>query len=334
MKMHPSRNTPAAEGNIIAPFRLKPVFKDYLWGGTLLKHAYGKHSDLPILAESWELSAHKDGSNVILDGLYSGMHFDEFVHLHPLVCGAHCKGGSFPLLIKLINSAQPLSIQVHPDDPYALKNEGEFGKTEMWVILDSEPGAFVYLGFQEEITKHAFAAHIKNGTLPDVLRKIPAARGDVLFVPSGTIHAIGAGITLAEIQQNSNSTYRVYDFGRLGSDGQPRPLHVEKALDVTRLCKASPVAPGAGFDAKEEGFTFETLARCAVFTVKRLTLRKHCVLPMSENSFCHALCTQGKISLHTPAGGLDLSKGDGAFFPAGSYSIHAKGDGTLLLSCV
>ena len=130
---------------------------------------------------------------------------------------------------------ESLSVQVHPSDEYALAHEGQYGKTEMWVVLDAVPGAYLYYGFQREVTKEEFVQQIKAGTLTEILRKLSVKKGDVIFIPSGTLHAIGAGLVIAEIQQNSNVTYRVFDYGRAGADGKPRALHVEKALEVTSL---------------------------------------------------------------------------------------------------
>lgn len=331
-------NTPEgaddAENCSIAPFRLIPVFKETLWGGTRLKRCYGKHSELASIAESWELSAQKGASSTIAEGAFCGMRFDEFVQLHPEACGSKCTAGQFPLLIKLLDSAQCLSVQVHPDDDYAQKAEGTSGKTEMWVILESEPGASIFLGFKRDISRDEFISLINEGTLTNALEKIPVKRGDVFFIPAGTIHSIGAGITLAEIQQNADTTYRVHDFGRLDANGQPRPLHIEQALAVTTLHKASFAPPGAGLKKNGAGFSLQVLAEGDIFTVSRLTLEGSCTLPMPKNSFYCALCTEGKLILSCPTGSLNLEKGSCAFFPAGSYDINAQGNGEVLFSCV
>ena len=203
--------------------------KDYLWGGNKLRN-YGKLSDKDKIAESWELSYHKDGPSKTQDGeLLSSV-------LMPSDLGKNVNDfEDFPVLVKLIDSADNLSVQVHPSDDYALKNEGQFGKTEMWYIVDADEGAGIYLGLKEDTEKEVFKKAIDDGTVTDLLNFYEVKKGDWFFIKSGTIHAIGKGVTVCEIQQNSNLTYRVYDFKRKGPDGKERPLHVEKALTVANF---------------------------------------------------------------------------------------------------
>ena len=217
------------------PVKLSPVFKDYLWGGTRLKTEFSKQSDMTPLAESWELSAHKDGQSTVAEGEYAGLTLTAYLDtVGREVLGTNCeKYDYFPLLIKLIDAKGDLSVQVHPSDEYALEHEGEYGKTEMWYILDCDEGAALYYGFKEDTTREAYEAAIREGRLTDILNRVPVKRGDVFFIPAGTVHAIGAGILICEIQQNSNTTYRVYDYNRRDKDGNLRPLHVEKALAVS-----------------------------------------------------------------------------------------------------
>lgn len=322
---------PNGEG-FVPPFKLTPVYRDYLWGGAKLKTEYGKRTPLEVVAESWELSAHKAGRSTISDGSFKGAFFDEFIKAHPKTCGTRCAGDRFPLLVKLIDSRQDLSIQVHPDDDYAYSVEGEPGKTEMWVILEHEPAAFLYLGFKSEISREEYADRIQNGTLTQILNKVPVHRGDVFFIPAGTIHAIGAGITLVEIQQNSDSTYRVFDFGRLGADGKPRALHIEKALDVTLTCPVSFAPPGAGLLEENSDFRLERLACCRKFSAERLTLNKNYTRNMAPDSFLSVLCTEGSASLTAEGDSIRLFKGDCAFVPAGSYSFTLSGAGQMLFA--
>ena len=185
----------------MAIVKLAPAFKDYLWGGTKLKESYGKKTDLDIVAESWELSTHPDGESVVTTGPYAGMKLSEYVN----ALGKDCLGTKgnafefFPILIKFIDAKQPLSIQVHPDNEYALRVEKEYGKTEMWYVLDCEEGASLYFGVNKEVTKEEFARRIQDGTLLEILKKVPVHKGDVFFIKAGTIHAIGAGIQICEI---------------------------------------------------------------------------------------------------------------------------------------
>lgn len=212
--------------------KLKPACKDYLWGGHRLVEEYGIEYDGDILAEAWELSCHPDGPSVITNGEYAGKTLKEFIDEKGMeVLGLHCRRfREFPILTKFIDARDNLSIQVHPGNSYALKNEGQYGKTEMWYVLDAEEGAILYYGFKKEITKEEFARRIKDNTILEVLNAVEVHKGDVLFIESGTLHAIGKGLLIAEIQQNSNVTYRIYDYGRVGKDGKKRDLHIEKAL--------------------------------------------------------------------------------------------------------
>lgn len=215
--------------------KLKPSCKDYLWGGHRLAEEYGVKYDGEVLAEAWELSCHSDGPSYIANGMYAGKTLQEYIDIKGKeVLGLNCRRfRDFPILTKFIDAKQSLSVQVRPSNRYALKNEGQYGKTEMWYVMDADPGAYLYYGFKTEISKEEFAKRIEEDTLLEVLNAVPVQKGDVLFIESGTIHAIGAGILIAEIQQNSNVTYRVYDYGRVGKDAKKRDLHIEKALAVT-----------------------------------------------------------------------------------------------------
>lgn len=203
--------------------KLKPSCKDYLWGGHRLVEEYGKEYDGDVLAESWELSCHPDGPSVIVNGDHVGKTLQQYIEEEGKgVLGTHCgRFRDFPILIKFIDAKDNLSIQVHPDNRYALKNEGQYGKTEMWYVMDAGKDAFLYYGFKKEVSKEEFEKRIKENTLLEVLNAVPVQKGDVLFIESGTIHAIGKDILIVEIQQNSNVTYRVYDYGRGGNDFRP-----------------------------------------------------------------------------------------------------------------
>ena len=227
------------------PLLFTPVLKDYIWGGRSLEKL-GR--DLPdgIIAESWEIAAHPDGTTAVANGRYAGKLLTELqAELGLDLIGRNCawaqERGKFPLLIKLLDANQPLSVQVHPKDDYALAHEGnELGKTEMWVVLHAAPGAKVQFGVTAGTTPENFRAGIENGSLEPHLHYVPVKTGDHICVPAGSLHAIMDGLLIAEIQQNSNTTYRVYDWNRLGHDGQPRPLHVDKALDVINFAQVEP----------------------------------------------------------------------------------------------
>ena len=302
--------------------KLKPALKDYLWGGTRLKTEYKMESDLEKVAEAWVLSTHKDGAGIVLNGELAGKTLTEAVELFGKDClGENGKKFSyFPILIKLIDAKDDLSVQVHPNDEYALRVEGEYGKTEMWYIVDCEEGATLYYGFKEEITKDEFRAKIADNTITDVLNKVSVKKGDVFFIPSGTIHAIGSGILIAEIQQNSNTTYRVSDYGRLGADGKPRPLHIDKAVEVTSL-----TPPPVQTDLPKG-----TLAECDYFKVRLFSTNDENQIEVDSSSFTSLLCLDGEVTFN----GVTLVKGDCAFIPANSGKITFSGSATLIESRV
>ena len=305
------------------PFRLKPVLKNYLWGGEKLISSWGKESCAGPLAESWELAAHKDGDNLILDGELKNFTLSEAVKRNPEIAAKNFNPENiFPLMVKLIDSAQPLSIQVHPDDDYAQRVENSKGKTELWYILDHEPDAFIYLGFKKEITRSEFEQAIKNNALLEILNKIKVHSGDSFFIPAGTVHSIGAGITLAEIQENSNITYRVYDYGRAGADGKPRELHIAKALDVAKTCPANLAVPGSS-----KNFIVD----CENFSVKKLNITNSFTEKKNFNSFRFLLCLSGKINLACRNFECEISRGGNIFIPADcEEDIYIKGNGEIL----
>lgn len=315
-----------------APLKLQPAFKDYLWGGERLKTEYGKRTALSPLAESWELSCHRDGPSVIAEGPHAGKTLAEYVAENPACLGTKHKGGVFPVLIKLIDAAKPLSVQVHPSDAYAQRVEGEPGKTEMWYVLDAAPGAALYYGFSKEITRGEAAERIANGTLTDVLNAVPVQAGDVFFIEAGTVHAIGAGILIAEIQQNSNTTYRVFDYGRVGADGKPRALHVEKALEVSRLCPPTRPAGPIGKPEQKGGLTDTLLAACEYFTTRLLAVTGSAPLCADAESFHSLLCLGGEGAVMWDGKAIPFQKGDSLFLPAGLGDYRIAGDAQLILT--
>lgn len=317
--------------------KLNPAFKDYLWGGTKLRDEYGKKCDLDKVAESWELSCHKDGCSVVADGEYAGLTLPQYIEkAGKAVLGTDCeKFEYFPILIKLIDAKQNLSVQVHPDNDYAMRVEGEYGKTEMWYVVDCEPGAGLLYGFKHEISKEEFRRRIEDNTLLEVTNRVKVHPGDVFFIEAGTLHAIGEGILIAEIQQNSNTTYRVYDYGRVGADGKPRQLHIEKAIDVTRLAPAT--RPCGRPQAKPEAFdggSVLPLASCDYFTVKEMEVTSHAALMADEKSFHSLLLLDGSLTLSMGGEKLEMKKGASVFVPAGSGDYTLTGKGRLILTTV
>ena len=325
------------------PLKLSPAFKDYIWGGIRLKTDFGKQSKLERLAESWELSCHKDGPCVIANGRYKGMTLNELIEQSGRrILGSGCERfDDFPILIKLIDAHDNLSVQVHPDNEYALRVEGEYGKTEMWYVVDCDDGASLLYGFDHEITKEEFARRIRDNTLLEVTNRVPVKKGDVFFIEAGTLHAIGKGILIAEIQQNSNTTYRVYDYGRVGADGRPRALHIDKALEVTRLTRPSREPGPQGAPRKKDGCTTVLLAECDYFTAQAVSVEGRARFIADRTSFHSLLFLEGEALLLWETGisgggrmEMTVRKGDSIFIPAdmGSYSI--KGKCELLLTTV
>ena len=314
---------------VYAPVKLAPAFKDYLWGGDQLKHKFNKKCDLDRLAESWELSAHKDGQSAVAEGAYAGLTLTEYLN----TLGREALGTDslkyeyFPLLIKLIDAKGDLSVQVHPSDEYALAHEGEYGKTEMWYILDCEEDASLFYGFTRPVTREEYAAAIREGRLTEILNRVKVKPGDVFFIPAGTVHAIGAGILICEIQQNSNTTYRVYDYDRRDKDGNLRPLHVEKALEVS-CTQPSPALPEI-----PDG-TDLTLASCEYFHVRRLRISDTYALNVTTESFVSLVATSGEGRLIYEGGELAFAKGDSLFIPAQNATVTVEGSCELILSTV
>lgn len=305
----------------MALLKLCPSYKDYLWGGHRLVEKYNKEFDGDILAESWELSCHPDGPSYISNGSYAGKTLQEYIDQEgKKVLGSNCqKFEEFPILAKFIDAKDNLSIQVHPDNEYALKNEGQYGKTEMWYIMDCEEGAFLYYGFKKEVSKEEFEERIKTDTLLEVLNAVPVQKGDVLFIEAGTIHAIGKGIVIAEIQQNSNVTYRVYDFGRVGKDGKKRELHIDKAVEVTNRVPIS-----------RKNTCYPHVASCDYFTVDCLNMDGKLMSSMkgsvNEDSFVSILIMEGEGTISCGEEEIPYRKGDSFFMSAesGEYEINGK----------
>lgn len=313
------------------PLKLTPPVKDYLWGGTKLKTDFGFETEKEIAAEAWMLSCHKDGMNVVLNGEHKGKTINEVLDIWGKeALGKRAEKFSyFPILIKLIDAKQKLSVQVHPNDNYALKVEGEYGKTEMWYVVDCEQGAELVYGFKKDISGEEFEKRIKDNTLLEVCNCVPVSKGDVFFIEAGTLHAIGEGILIAEVQQNSNTTYRVSDYGRLGADGKPRELHIDKALEVTN-CEVPKIPYGKVGKALCNGIT--ELAACDKFTAQIINLDGELTLCLDE-SFASIIVLDGDAVLSCNGEELTLSKGASVFVPAG-LSAKLSGKAQILYSFV
>ncbi|MBR5246613.1 MAG: class I mannose-6-phosphate isomerase [Clostridia bacterium] len=300
--------------------KLNPVFKDYLWGGTKLRNEYGFKSDLSKLAEGWMLSCHKDGENTIENGELAGKTLSEVVKSNPEILGENGKKFEyFPILIKLIDAKDDLSVQVHPDNEYAMRVENEYGKTECWYILDCEEDAELIYGFNRTISSEEFKEKIADNTFLETVNKVKVKKGDLFFIEAGTLHAIGKGILLAEIQQNSNTTYRVYDYGRLGADGKPRDLHVAKAIDVTNCTPPVRSTDPEGELVVCDGYSKQLLTKCELFNVEKVNISNIYVSKADEKTFVSVLVTDGIGKIDE----IEIKKGDSLFIPAnyGEFKI-------------
>ena len=318
------------------PLKLIAPIKDYLWGGTRLKTDFGFKTDKEIAAEAWLLSCHKDGSSVVENGEMAGKTLPEVLD----IWGKEALGSRaadftyFPLLIKFIDAKQSLSVQVHPDDEYAMRVEGEYGKTEMWYVVDCDEGAELIYGFKDKISSEEFARRIKDNTLMEVCNSVPVHKGDVFFITAGTLHAIGKGILIAEVQQNSNSTYRVYDFGRVGADGKPRELHIDKAVDVTICDKPQHPYGQIGKVVKEEtNAKLTQLSKCDLFQAYVLSLSGLTNINTNE-SFVSLVCLDGEFDLQWDDNIINAKKGDSIFIPAHLNNVNVKGNAEILCSYI
>jgi len=266
------------ESETLYPLTFTPALRDYVWGGRNLERLYGRSLPPGPAAESWEISGHPVAPTRVDNGPLAGRLLpDVLTDLGADLAGTRAgwalERGKFPLLVKLVDAEQRLSVQVHPSDDYALVHEnGELGKTEMWYILHARPGAQLILGLRPGVMPSAFRQAIADQKLETCLHHLPVRAGDAVFVPAGTVHAILEGIIAAEVQQNSDMTYRIYDWGRLGADGQPRPLHVEKSLAVIDFQQIEPGAYRPVPVAAEAGVTRHEISRCRYFVVEKVAL--------------------------------------------------------------
>jgi mannose-6-phosphate isomerase len=290
-------------------YKLEPALKDNIWGGNKLRE-YGKNTDKDRIAESWELSFTNGGEAKISDGREMSEAFPKDTW------GEACqKFHAFPVLTKFIDAKDNLSVQVHPSDAYALENEGQFGKTEMWYVVDAEEGAGLYMGLERECDKEEFAKAVADGSVENLLSFKKVRPGDVYFIPSGTIHAIGAGVVIFEIQQNSTLTYRLYDYMRRDKDGNLRELHVDKAMKVSLL---EPYKE-ARFDTDDDS----VIGKCEYFETRKYQLNfTKMSFNVEKDSYLSITCVKGEGMIE----GEKITLGDTFFIPAGVGEVTVLGD--------
>lgn len=310
------------------PMRLSALPMERLWGGDKLGKFYNKNCESGT-GETWELSVREKEKSVVSNGMLAGKTLYDVVDADKSLVGERFAGGEFPLLIKFIDAADDLSVQVHPDDEYAAKVENDVGKTEMWHIVEAEPGAKLVYGLADGVTVEDFARAVREGKTQAALKYVEVHAGETYFIPAGLVHAIGGGILLAEVQQNCDLTYRVYDFDRLDKNGKPRELHTEKAIECVKCFTDAEIdavryARGRG-DA-------ETLADCPYFKVSRLEVNGTRDVEATKESFVSLLCVNGRGKLIFDGAEYEICRGDSYFLPAGLGISTFEGEMTVILS--
>lgn len=318
---------------MLEPIKLKGNYKHYLWGGTKLSSKYHKKSNHNLIAESWELSTHQDGySKVINDNDIEDDFTSYLDYLGERALGF--KKNDFkdlPILIKLIDAFQPLSIQVHPNDEYAWSHEHDNGKTEMWLILDHDPGAYLYYGVNRKISKSELKERIEKNTILEVLNKVEVHKGDVFFIEAGMIHAIGAGIVLCEIQQKSNITYRLYDYGRKDENGNDRKLHIDQAMEVACLEPKPCYVKAEAILIDTKQLCIRLLRSCKYFQVYEYSVLSHVEFHVSKESFCAIVMCKGNGVLLYDDKKIVIEQGETIFIPAQDHLIQMNGNCTFLI---
>ena len=320
---------------------LKPALKETIWGGNRIRNDFNMETDLNNVAEAWVLSCHEDGECTVIGGEFDGKTLSDVLEneIGMGSLGTNCKDcrsiEDFPILIKLIDADDKLSVQVHPDDEYAAANEKDVrGKTEAWYIIDCDDDAELIYGFNDDLSKEEFRNAIENGTLLDKVNRAKVKPGDVAFISSGTLHAIGKGILLAEVQQSCNTTYRVFDYNRTGLDGKPRELHIDKAVDVTKCTIPDGTLEPEGMPVKHDGYVSILLSECPYFTMTSIDIDTLYADDADEKSFVSLVVLEGNGTIKCGEETRELKKGDSIFIPADSGSYYVSGKVKLLQSRV
>ncbi len=320
------------------PLAFEPIVKRLIWGGRrlgeLLDKPIGEHGDY---AESWEISDHGQDVSKVADGPLAGETLRNLIKTRgqELFGASRPRGDQFPLLIKFLDAHQVLSVQVHPDDDLGRRLVDDNGKTEAWVIVHAEPGSLIYAGLEHGVDREAFARALENGLVEPLLHRFHPKPGDCIMIPAGTVHAIGAGVVLAEIQQMSDATFRIHDWGRLGPDGKPRKLHINEALESTDF-KAGPVDPIPVSAEPVPGGQIERLARCPYFAIDRLKIEGAMTVG-SNNRFTILIGLEGSAVLEYEGSSYPLPFGTTRLLPAsiGACKVSSVGvDSAIVLACV
>lgn len=312
------------------PLVFQPIVKDRIWGGTKLKTELNKNIVSSTTGESWEISTVPGDVSIVANGDFSGLSINELIEKYPTeILGAKVYeqfGTEFPLLFKFLDAKEDLSIQLHPNDELAKKRHNSFGKTEMWYVMQADAEARIIVGFKEKSSSDEYLTNLENKTLPSILNEIPVKKGDVFFLETGTIHAIGAGIVIAEIQQTSDVTYRIYDWDRVDAQGNSRELHIEQALDAIT------------YDVVDAQRNYESVVNksnpaveCPYFTTNVIPLDGKIHFNKEGKSFTVLVCTEGEFCIETKSSGkYSFQKGDTVLLPAVLTDFEVVGKATLL----
>ena len=314
---------------ICYPLQFTPILKERIWGGEKLKTEFNKPITSSITGESWELSTVPGDVSVVSNGVYQGKSLEELIDVNPsdllgsVVC--HRFGKQFPLLFKFLDAREDLSIQVHPNDDLAKERHNSFGKTEMWYVMQADPGARLIVGFKEDSDKETYLQKLADKSLLDILDQVPVSAGDVFFLETGTVHAIGSGLVIAEIQQTSDITYRLYDFDRKDANGNTRELHVDLALDAINYSKVE--------TNKQYGKVADhsnVMVDCPYFTTNFIPLTSNLKIGRTADSFVVYMCVDGSFELELNGEVYTYSKGDTVLIPAALTQYELRGIASIL----
>jgi mannose-6-phosphate isomerase len=317
----------------IYPLLFKPVYKDYPWGGSRIPETYNRRVPEGIYAESWEIADRDDGMSIVANGPLSGKTLRAVLEKSPReILGSSIEGARFPLLIKLIDAKQKLSVQVHPNSETAAEFGGE-AKTEMWYVLGDNP-AQVYCGLKDGVTKERFIHAVEEGTSGETMRPVPVSKDSAVFVRGGRVHAIDEGCLILEIQQNSNTTYRIYDWGRMGNDGKPRELHIDKAINVINWDDHENPRVEPTVLVNTRTFKCMEVVRCEYFTVEKLEFTAPLEIPLDGSSFHALFVSEGEAVISWPDGSLTASAGTSVLVPAALPAYSLEGEATLLRTTI
>lgn len=311
------------------PLVFEPILKDRIWGGTKLHSLLHKAIPTQTAGESWEISTVSNDISVVKNGLFQGKSLNDLIEKYPeeiLGTRVHEQfGNQFPLLFKFLDAKEDLSIQLHPNDELAKKRHNSFGKTEMWYVMQADENARIIVGFKENSSADEYLHHLENKTLPSILKEIPVKKGDAFFLETGTIHAIGAGTVIVEIQQTSDITYRVYDWDRVDANGNSRELHVELALEAINYNKVN-----AQKDYQSLPNESNLIVDCPYFTTNYIPLDGEAFFYKDSDSFTVLMCTDGEFELITDDSKSVFKKGETVLLPAIITDYELKGKASLL----